>query len=177
MLEFLKKIPFVSTAVAAVTSNLRLYVEYFLIAVIVAGAATCLTLWYRTQALEKSNTEFVSRLATVEADNVIQDGTIADLQRLRQQDAKVMAGLIEDHARLAKLDSAARRKLTALENKNENVRAFLDRSIPPELVCLLNNSCDENGRSGGEGAAASPTPPALHRSGTKNDAPNSGHPK
>ena len=141
MLSFLKKVPFLGTAVSFVTGNVRLVIEYILIGLIIAGAATAITLWYRTQYLETRNDELHERITNVEVINEAQDKTISDLQALRQQDAAVMAGLVTDYAKLSKSDATARKKLSELEKQNANVREYLDQPLPPELVCMLNNSC------------------------------------
>lgn len=141
MLNFLKKVPFLGTAISFVTGNARLAIEYVLIALAIAGAATAITLWYRTHYLETRNDELRERISNVEVINEAQDKTITDLQDLRKQDAAVMAGLVTDYAKLSKSDMAARKKLSDLEKQNANVRDYLDQPLPPELVCMLNNSC------------------------------------
>ena len=139
MLKFLKGVPFIGTAVSFVTGNVRLVIEYVLIGLIIAGMATAITLWYRTQYLETRNDELRERISNVEVINEAQDKTITDLQDLRKQDAAVMAGLVTDYAKLSKSDMAARKKLSDLEKQNANVRDYLDQPLPPELVCMLNN--------------------------------------
>ena len=155
MLSFLKKVPFLGTAISFVTGNVRLVIEYVLIGLIIAGMATAITLWYRTQYLETRNDELRERVVNVEVINETQDKTISDLQALRQQDAAVMAGLVTDYAKLSKSDMAARKKLSDLEKQNANVRDYLDQPLPPELVCMLNNSCTgaEASGAGSQGSA------------------------
>lgn len=160
MLKFLKKIPFLGTAVSFATSNVRLVIEYILIGLIIAGMATAITLWYRTQYLETRNDELRERITNVEVINEAQDKTITDLQDLRQQDAAVMAGLVMDYAKLSKSDAHARKKLSELEKQNANVRDYLDQPLPPELVCMLNNSCTAAQASGAGVPAAASVQPA-----------------
>ena len=159
MLSFLKNVPFLGTAISFVTGNARLAIEYVLIALVIAGAATAIALWYRTNYLEARNDELRERVVNVEVINEIQDKTISDLQALRQQDAAVMAGLVTDYAKLSKSDATARKKLSELEKQNANVRDYLDQPLPPELVCMLNNSCtaaQASGASSQGGAAEQP---------------------
>ena len=157
MLSFLKKVPVLGTAVSFVTGNARLVIEYILIALAIAGAATAITLWYRTNYLEARNDELRERVVNVEVINEIQDKTISDLQALRQQDAAVMAGLVTDYTKLSKADATARKKLSELEKQNAHVRDYLDQPLPPELVCMLNSSCTGSEASGAgvSGGAAS----------------------
>lgn len=156
MLSFLKKVPFLGTAVSFVAGNARLVIEYVLIALAITGAATAIALWYRTNYLEACNDELRERVMNVEAINEAQDKTISDLQALRQQDAAAMAGLVTDYAKLSKSDATARKKLSELEKQNANVRAYLDQPLPPELVCMLNNSCTaaQASGAGSQGGAA-----------------------
>lgn len=155
MLNFLKKVPFIGTAMSFVTGNARLVIEYVLIGLIIAGMATAITLWYRTQYLETRNDELRERINNVEVINEAQDKTITYLHDLRKQDAAVMAGLVTDYAKLSKSDMAARKKLSDLEKQNANVRDYLDQPLPPELVCMLNNSCT-GAEAGGQNRQGGP---------------------
>ena len=173
MLSFLKKVPFLGTAISFVTSNARLVIEYVLIALAVAGAATAIALWYRTNYLEARNDELRERVVNAEVINEAQDKTISDLQALRQQDAAVMAGLVTDYAKLSKSDATARKKLSELEKQNANVRDYLDQPLPPELACMLNNSCTAAKASG----AGSQGNAAEQPAGTVQKARPPGHSK
>ena len=173
MLKFLKKVPFLGTAISFVTGNARLVIEYVLIALAITGAATAIALWYRTNYLEACNDELRERVMNVEAINEAQDKTISDLQALRQQDAAVMAGLVTDYAKLSKSDATARKKLSELEKQNANVRDYLDQPLPPELVCMLDNSCTAAQASGAGGQGSAAEQPA----GTVQKARPSGHSK
>jgi hypothetical protein len=158
MLDLLKKVPFLSAAVSFVTGRVRLVIEYTLIALVIASTATAITLWYRANYLEKSNDELRERITNVELINVAQDKAISDLQELRQQDAVAMAGLLADYAKVSKSDTAVRKKLTDMEKQNASVHGYLDESLPPELGCLLNNSCPaaRTGNTGDKNSAPAP---------------------
>lgn len=153
---WLKKVPFIGAATSFVGGNVRLVIEYVLIGLVIACAATAIALWYRTSYLEERNDELRVRVTNAEVINEAQDQTITDLQDLRQQDAEVMAGLVTDFAHLSKSDFRARQRLSELEKHNETVRDYLDQRIPPDLVCLLNDSCTptQTGGQSGEGSAA-----------------------
>ena len=120
-----------------------------------------------------SNDELRERVVNVEVINEAQDKTISDLQALRQQDAAVMAGLVTDYAKLSKSDATARKKLSELEKQNANVRDYLDQPLPPELVCMLNNSCTAAQASGAGSQGSAAEQPA----GTVQKARPSGHSK
>lgn len=173
MLSFLKKVPFLGTAVSFVAGNARLVIEYVLIALAITGAATAIALWYRTNYLEAHNDELRERVVNVEAINEAQDKTISDLQALRQQDAAAMAGLVTDYAKLSKSDATARKKLSELEKQNASVRDYLDQPLPHELACMLNNSCIAAQASGAGGQGSAAEQPA----GTVRRARPSGHSK
>jgi hypothetical protein len=131
----------IKTLFGAVTGNVRLIVEYALIAIIIAVAAVAFTLWTQTHELNAKNDTLLGRVSQVEIINQAQDATINDLQDLRKKDAEVMAGLVTDFKQLSQNDSAARKKLSELEKSNAKVRDYLDQPLPAELVCLLNESC------------------------------------
>lgn len=171
MLSFLKKVPFLGTAVTFITGNVRLVIEYVLIAFAIAGAATAIALWYRTQYLETRNDELRERISNVEVINEAQDKTISDLQALRQQDAVVMAGLVIDYAKLSKSDATARKKLLDLEKQNANVRSYLDEPLPHELVCMLNDSCTaaQASGAGGQSGAAEPSAGTVQKARPASD--------
>ena len=94
-------------------------------------------------------------------------------QRQAAQDAAVMAGLVTDYAKLSKSDATARKKLSELEKQNANVRDYLDQPLPPELVCMLDNSCTAAQASGAGGQGSAAEQPA----GTVQKARPSGHSK
>lgn len=141
MLEALVAIPFIGRAVAFVTSKTRLVIEYVLIALLLTSAGVALTLWVRTDGLENNNEALQVRVSHSESVNEAQDRTISLLQDLRRRDAALMKGLADDYSTLAKSDVSARKKLAALEKRNESVRSYLEQPVPDELVCLLNVTC------------------------------------
>jgi hypothetical protein len=78
-----------------------------------------------------------------------QQETIGELKELRLQDAQALTGLLTDYKVLADNDARARNRLATLEKSNETVRNYLNQRIPPDLACLLNNTCD-TGNSGSD---------------------------
>jgi len=140
---------------------------------VIAGFATVVTLWSRTKALEDKNDKLYDRVIQAESINDHQEKTIGDLQRLREIDALVMAGLIADYTRLSKVDASTRNKLSELEKTNATVRTFFDQPLPAELICMLNESCDpKDTGEGGKGKAANQ--PAGGVQATKTQGRNDG---
>lgn len=157
MIALLSSIPFVSNLLGFFTSKKRLLIEYMLIAVLLAVAGFTFNLWLnkakvesKLEAAKKEVKVIQSKLLAIELVNDVQEKTIEDLRDLRITDAKALTGLLQDYKLLAKRDTEARQRLSALENTNETVRAYLNTPIPAELECLLNNSC-RTGSEGGDG--------------------------
>lgn len=152
----LTKLPWLASALAFFENKTRLVLEYVLIAVIVAVAGFTFTMWLSKERTEKSllttQNELQTvqqRLGAVESVNLQQQETIAELKELRFQDAQALMGLLTDYKVLANNDAHARNRLATLEQANETVRNYLNQRIPPDLACLLNNTCD-TGNSGSD---------------------------
>lgn len=158
MFSFLSKVPFIGTITGFFVGKARLIIEYVLIGMVIAIAATAFTLWVRANKLEIRNDELRGRVTTTELINQAQDETITELQALRTQDSLVITGLLTDYTRLNESDTKARKKLAQLEKENATVREYLDRPLPPELSCMLNNSC--GAASTDASGKGSPTAPA-----------------
>lgn len=136
-----KSIPFVGTALSFVADKFRLVIEYVLIGLLITVAGFTLALWLEKSNLQDSVQAMTTKLAGVEINDKVQNETIEQLKDLRLQDAQAISGLLDDYKYLAKHDRDAEARLNDLEKSNATVRAYLDSSIPPELVCLLNNTC------------------------------------
>lgn len=141
MITALSKYPVLGTSIRFITGKARLFVEYVLLALLVAAAASCVTLWMETKAQKQLLNDLRSRISQTEATNEAHTKTIAELSEARLRDAAATAGLIKDFEQLAKLDRSTQRKLKELERKNAAVRSYLDQPVPPELGCLLDGSC------------------------------------
>lgn len=127
-----------------VRNKKRLMIEYVLIAVIVASAATVFTLWLQNQKQEDKLTTasqtidgLKDRVKTVEQVNETQEGTIKTLNELREQDALALGGLLSDYTRLSERDKSVQKQIADLEKNNEKVRDYLNQPLPPELRSLL----------------------------------------
>lgn len=182
MLSLLKSVPILGTAVTFVTDNIRLVIEYVLIAIVVTLCGVAVALWGAKQksalALAQTQTSLetvASRLATVESVNQGQEATILDLKELRSKDAKAIDGLLGDYKDLSDNDTKVRTRLQTLENSNAAVRDYLNQPVPAELACLLDNTCTATGDQGSDKNRASRAPANTHgkvRSTGKPPTPN-----
>ncbi|HEY3473408.1 MAG TPA: hypothetical protein VGK56_02300 [Anaerolineales bacterium] len=148
MLTALKSIPIFGRAIGFVTGKFRLVIEYALIAAVVTLCAVAVSLWGAKKTTEvtlaKTETRLSvteSRVTTLEGLNQAHEATIADLKNLRGKDAAALDGLLKDYISLAESDSRVRKRLNTLESTNENVRDLLRQPVPPELDCLLRDTC------------------------------------
>lgn len=151
-LFLLSKLPFLATAATFVKTRSRLAIEYGLIAVLITVAGFTFSLWLSKGKTEKALSHAKSSLASVqgrldsvEQINQTQEATIGELKELRLLDAQALTGLLSDYKSLSKSDTRARKRLDTLEKTNEVVRNYLDQRIPPDLVCLLNDTCRATG--------------------------------
>lgn len=122
----------------------RLMIEYVLIAVIIASAATVFTLWLQNRKQDDKLTTasqtidgLKTRIQTVEFVNETQEQTIKTLNDLREQDALALGGLMTDYDRLSERDKSVQKQLAELEKNNAKVRSYLNQPLPPELRSLL----------------------------------------
>ena len=160
----LTKLPWLASAMGFFKNKTRLVIEYILIAVIVAAAGFTFSMWLSKERTEKSLLTTQNdlstgwrRLGAVESVNQAQEATIGELKELRLQDAHALTGLLTDYKVLADNDARARNRLATLEKSNETVRNYLNQPIPPDLMCLLNRTCDSGNPGSDKGGAGSAT--------------------
>ena len=178
----LTKLPWLAKALGFFKNKTRLIIEYVLIAAIVAAAGFTFSMWLSKERTEKSllttqnELQIVQqRLGAVESVNQQQQETIGELKELRFQDAQALTGLLTDYKVLANNDARARNRLATLEQSNETVRNYLNQRIPPDLACLLNNTCDtgnpgsDKGGTGSTSRGAGAAVPAGSGSSADND--------
>lgn len=149
MIGLLSKLPWVINILGFFQSKTRLVIEYALIGAIVVIGGFTFSMWLSKEQTEKSllvaENELLtvqSRLNIVEFSNQQQETTIEELKALRFKDAQVLTGLLVDFKVLAENDDIARQRLATLEKSDETVRAYLNQRIPPNLACLLNDTCE-----------------------------------
>ena len=158
----LTKLPWIASVLGFFKNKTRLVIEYALIAVIVAAAGFTFSMWLSKERTEKSllttqNELHIvqQRLGAVESVNQQQQETISELKELRFQDAQALTGLLTDYKVLADNDARARNRLATLEQANETVRNYLNHRIPPDLACLLNDTCDTGNPGSDKGGTGS----------------------
>lgn len=117
-----------------VGTKIRLVIEYTLIAAVVAISGATMVLWMQ-------NTSMETKLGKLQADLHSYKAEVMELKELRRVDATTMSSLLTDMKQIAEHDTEVRVRLTELETSNENVRIFLETSLPLELVCLLADTC------------------------------------
>lgn len=144
-------LPVIGSAIAFLKEKTRLVVEYALITLVIGIAGFTFALWLSNKDTEKSLAEshykiaeLTGRISSAEEINKHQEETIDLLKELRLKDAKALAGLLMDYKAVSEKDSDARLKLLKLGEKNEEVRKYLNLSIPSDLLCLLNNTCQSS---------------------------------
>jgi len=153
MIKLLSKLPFFGRAISFVTGNVRLVIEYALIATLLVTAGATITMWLQKNGLVKENVALSGRVTEVEAVNERQNETISTLKGLREKDAKALTTLVKQYETLAARDLESRTKVHELEKINASVRKYLDQPVPAELARLLDAE-NHNGASGGNGTPA-----------------------
>lgn len=119
-----------------VREKVRLFIEYLLIAAVVALCASSYTMWFAKERTEKKLELVQHRLIDVEEVNKGQERRIAQLNELRQRDSIAFKTLVTSYKTLAQRDKVARAKLDHLEKMNETVQGHFAHPVPVELRCL-----------------------------------------
>lgn len=129
--------------------KLRLYIEYALIAAMVALAGFSLSSWIQrrelSQKLDTTNakvgtlSESLSQQVTI---NNQQEGAINQLRKLRKVDSDAIQGLQSALQSNASNNQAILNKLQQLEKNNAQAKALLDTPVPPDLACVLDGRQD-----------------------------------
>lgn len=127
--------------------QLRLWIEYALIAgmVVFAGLAVTVKMESLRQEtkIEKLSSKVESaetRLGVVEGVNEAQKEVIQDLAAQRSMDGASIVKLMDTYQKLTIADRNLRNQLSDLE-KNDEARTFLDALVPDSVGCLYNDSC------------------------------------
>jgi len=152
--KILAKLPFLGTALSFLKSKIRLAIEYVLIACVVALCAVTTTLWVQRNSISAKLDHTEEQVVSLTNEVGIQGATIDDLKSLRVQDAEALSGLLSDYKSLSQNDATVRDRLRRLEQTNEVVRKYLETPIPPELQCVLNDTCAATGDQGGKSGPA-----------------------
>lgn len=156
-------------ATATVKSKARLWLEYFLIFLILVLAA--FSVWFYMRSLQSRvaisalQTEVKSaqqRVELVEGINNEQAIAIKTMGEVAKINDVMLQGLAADLGTLAKRDAGLTQRLSTLEKTNEAVRIYLRTAVPAPVGCVLDQTCDtdEHGVSGTERGTTATVPAA-----------------
>lgn len=132
-----------------------------------------LALWYRGQAIAAHATLETTqqKLEVAEAANAAQQRAIETLSQVRAQNERIITQLFNEVSLIHQKVTETATGINSLKETNEQVRDYLNATIPDDLRRLLNER-DRDRNDGGEGGVApgtsSPTVPTGERSGSDN---------
>lgn len=141
-----------SKALAFVGARARLWIEYALIALVVALAGYAVSSTLQRRHLARTVTDLSGQLGgmattlnqQVQA-NRDQDAAIAGLKALRETDSKALSGLQQRLGHATAQDAAIRTKLAELERTNAAAKSLLDLAVPDDVGCVLDGRPCANG--------------------------------
>lgn len=143
--------------------KIRLWIEYALVALVLAVAGFAVTLKVQSLQQETHISELSSALErtreqieVVASVNDAQEQVIMDLAEQREVDGKAIVDLMDTYKGLAIIDKNLRGALAQLEKDNEQARSYLNGTIPESVSCLYDGSCppSDNGNQGGQALPA-----------------------
>lgn len=148
-----------------ITSKVRLWIEYALIAVVLATAGLAVTLKMQTYRQETSITSLKSdfeaekvkveraneRLDLVEGVNEAQAKVIDTLGGQREKDNLAVTKLLNTYQALRDNDQKLRDKLDELEKTDADAKNYFDIPMPESVACLYDDSCADPPAKGGSG--------------------------
>lgn len=164
----LASIPFLGVIKTFFVANASRIVYYTVSLMIISVSAFALTLWVQKKTLEEEKQALTTAVTVTKMTNNIQHQTIEMLSWLRMQDSKAITNLTMDIENLKTQDLTARKKLSILEKTNDDVRKYMDRPLPDDLACLLNNTCAPTSAVNPSGESTTPRIPVggVQRAGT-----------
>lgn len=147
--------------------NVRLWIEYGLVAVLLAVGSVAITNWVKAsvqeQKIETLNIRLdtaAERLDTAETVNSTQQSVILDLANQRKVDGERIVELIDTYSSLSQSDKLLRNQLRSLEKKDA-AKNYLDMPMPDDAGCVYDGSCPPESPGAGEGGQGnSPIAPA-----------------
>jgi len=141
-----------------ITSKLRLYVEYAIIAVLIATVGLAVTLKMQTYRQEISITNLSTGLENAKGQievitsvNEAQEGVIKTLSGQRESDNKAVTQLLDTYQKLRDADQKIRSKLDTLEKTDVQAKTYFDSVIPESVACVYDDSCADPPDGGQKG--------------------------
>lgn len=165
-------------------SKIRLWIEYGLVALVLAVAGFAVTIKLQSLRQETHISELSSqleiaseRIGVIASVNDAQEQVIMNLADQREVDGKAIVQLMDSYQNLTIIDRNLRKALAQLEN-NDEARTYLDIPVPGSVGCLFDGTCGPGGdspnkRSESKPATwttppvpATPAPSAVHQPGS-----------
>lgn len=149
-------------------AQIRLWIEYALIAAVIIFAGLAITVKMESlrqeTKIEKLSGKVESaetRLGVVEGVNKAQKEIIEGLANQRDLDGKAIVNLMDTYQKLTITDRSLRKQLNDLE-KNDEARTYLDGAVPDPVGCLYDGSCggDPGPPAQAAGTSADPVLPS-----------------
>lgn len=132
-----------------ITSKIRLYVEYAVLALLIGVAGLAVTLKMQTYRQEISITNLSTGLEKAHAEievvtsvNEAQQSVIETLGSQRETDNKAVTKLLDTYQKLRDADQNIRSKLDTLEKTDAQAKAYFDSAIPESVACVYDDSCE-----------------------------------
>lgn len=133
-------------------SKVRLYLEYLVLALLLAVVGLAVTLKMQTyrqeisinnlsHGLDKANDE----INVVRSVNEAQESVIQTLGSQRLKDNQVVDQLLETYDKLRDADQRIRSQLETLEKTDADAKAYFNSPIPESVACLYDDSCSKAG--------------------------------
>lgn len=140
-----------------ITSKVRLWIEYALIAVVLATVGLAVTLKMQTYRQETSISNLkadvesekvrvervTERLELVEGVNDAQAKVIETLGGQREKDNLAVTKLLNTYQTLRDNDQRLRDKLDDLEKTDADAKNYFDIPMPESVACLYDDSCTD----------------------------------
>lgn len=147
-----------------ITSKIRLYVEYAMLALLLGVVGLAVTLKMQTYRQEISITNLSNGLEKAQGQievittvNEAQESVIQSLSGQRETDNQAVTRLLDTYEKLRDADQRIRSKLETLEKTDVHVKAYFDVVIPESVACVYDDSCGSPG-SGETGSSKAETP-------------------
>lgn len=137
-----------ATAFRWITSHVRLFIEYVLLAMLVSVAGLCLTMWFRNTGLQESIAEMNGAMddmqlamAVREEAMTLQQETMNRLIAMRKIDSTFLQRLSDNLQTSEQTNRQWVMKYSELEDDHEVAKPFLDTPVPAGVKCLLDGTC------------------------------------
>lgn len=137
-----------STVWTTITGKIRLYIEYFLIALLISAGSLAITMYFHQQrlndtigGLQKQAGTDEANIKTLQTQNIAQQATIDQESNLRTLDHSTIQSLVDGLGDVYSRDNQMRSSLLKLEKNNAQARQFLHGiAVPDNVRCVLDHS-------------------------------------